>query len=162
MTSVSGTENRYAPDAMGLLIADKDVDVRTRMAEVFVSAGYNVVVTNSAASALEGVLKKKTEVVLLGSEFDEWTAGELVPLLKKCNPDLTIILISQDASLGLLRKVRREGIFYHALKPMNPEDCEEIRQAVQCAFENAASRHADRPEDHRACIRPSPRRRRLS
>lgn len=132
---------------MGLLIADKDIEVRRRMAELFITAGYNVIVTNSAANALDGILKKTAQVVLLGSEFDEWTAGELVPLLKKCNPDLTIIFVSQEAPIALLRKLRKEGIFYHALKPMNPEDCEEIRQAVQCAFDNASARRDGRGHD---------------
>ena len=46
--------------------------------------------------------------------------------------NLTIILVSDEVSLPLIRKVRREGIFFHALK----QDKDEIREAVQCAFEN--------------------------
>lgn len=124
---------------LGVLIADSDVDARKQMADLFIEAGYNVMVTNTAANALYGILKKTAQVVLLGSEFDDFNAGDLVPLLKKCNRDLTIILISDDASLPLIRKLRKEGIFYHALKPVQPEDREEIRQAVQCAFQNLAN-----------------------
>jgi len=119
---------------LGLLIADKDLEARKQMADLFIEAGYNVLVTNTAANAIHGILKKAAQVVLLGSEFDDFTAGDLVPLLKKCNRDLTIILISDDASLPVMRKLRKEGIFYHALKPVQPEDKEELRQAVQCAF----------------------------
>jgi len=53
-----------------------------------------------------------------------------------CNQNLTIILVSNEESLPLLRKLRREGIFYHALKPSALEDREELLQAVKCAFEN--------------------------
>ncbi len=120
----------------GLLIADKDVDSRKQMADIFIEAGYNVTVTNSVATALNGILKKTAQVVLISSEFDELTATDLIPLLKKCNRDLTIILVSNEMSLPLIRKLRKEGIFYHALKPVKPEDREEIRQAVECAFEN--------------------------
>jgi len=119
----------------GLLIADKDLDCRKQMAEMFIQAGYNVIVTNSAANALDGILKKTAQVVLLGSGFDDLTAADLIPLLKKCNRDVSIILLANDASLPLLRKLRNEGIFYHALKPVNGEDREEIRQVVQCAFQ---------------------------
>jgi DNA-binding NtrC family response regulator len=121
---------------LGILIADQDLDCRKQMAELLIEAGYNVIVTNSAADALDGILKKSVQVVLLGSEFDKLKAAEMVPLLKKCNRDLTIILISEDTSLPLLRKLRNEGIFYHALKPMSGEDKEEIRKAVECAFES--------------------------
>ncbi len=121
---------------LGLLIADEDIDSRKQMADLFIEAGYNVIVTNSAANALYGILKKTAQVVLLSGQFDELTANDLVPLLKKCNRHLTIILVSDDVSLSLIRKLRKEGIFYHALKPVKPEDREEIRQVVQCAFEN--------------------------
>lgn len=124
---------------LGLLIADDNMDSRKQMADLFIEAGYNVIVTNSAANALYGILKKTAQVVLLSGHFDELTAPDLIPLLKKCNRNLTIILISDDLSLSLIRKVRKEGIFYHALKPVQPEDREEIRQAVQCAFENLSN-----------------------
>ncbi|MGD0845297.1 MAG: response regulator [Geobacteraceae bacterium] len=125
---------------LGLLIAHQDVECRKQMAELFIEAGYNVIVTNSAADALNGILKKSVQVVLLGSEFDELTAADLIPLLKKCNRRLTIILVSADTSLPLIRKLRSEGIFYHALKPVNGEDKEELRKAVACAFENLRHR----------------------
>jgi len=119
----------------GLLIVDKDLDCRKQMADMFIQAGYNVIVTNSAANALEGIIKKTAQVVLLGSGFDDLTAAGLIPLLKQCNRKLPIILLANDASLPLLRKLRNEGIFYHALKPMSGEDREEIRQVVECAFQ---------------------------
>jgi DNA-binding NtrC family response regulator len=121
---------------LGLLIADGDMDSRKRMAQIFIDAGYDVTVSSSAATALYGILKKTAQVVLLSSEFDELTATDLIPLLKKCNRKLSIILVSNEESLTLIRKARREGIFYHALKPVKPEDGEEIRQVVRCAFEN--------------------------
>ncbi len=124
---------------LGLLIADEDIDCRKQMAEFFIEAGYNVIVTNSAANALYGILKKAAQVVLLGTKFDELTAADLIPLLKQCNRNLTIILVAADPSLPLIRKLRSEGIFYHALKPVNAEDREELRQAVQCAFESLRS-----------------------
>jgi DNA-binding NtrC family response regulator len=119
---------------LGLLIADKDLESRKQMADIFIEAGYNVMVTSSAANALAGILRKTTQVVLLGSEFDGLPAVDLIPLLKKCNRELTIILVSDEVPLPQMRKARREGIFYHALKPADAADSEEIRQAVQCAF----------------------------
>uniref|UniRef100_A0A831UE17 Response regulator n=1 Tax=Geobacter metallireducens TaxID=28232 RepID=A0A831UE17_GEOME len=124
---------------LGLLIADNDTIARKELADLFIEAGYNVTVTNSAANALYGILKKTAQVVLIGSEFDDFKASDLVPLLKQCDRNVTIILVSDDASLPVIRKLRKEGIFYHALKPVKQEDKEELRQAVRCAFENLLS-----------------------
>jgi DNA-binding NtrC family response regulator len=119
-----------------LLIADKDAAARKQMANLLIAAGYDVTVTDSAAKAISGVLKKTARVILLGTELDEFTYAEIVPLLKQCNRKLMIILIADDAPLPLIRKVRKEGIFYHALRPAEPEDEEEIKQVVKCALDS--------------------------
>lgn len=120
----------------GILIVEEDRDCRKQMAEMFMEAGYEVTVSDSVASALYGVLKNTAQVVVLGSKFDELSAADIIPLLKRCNRKLPIILITADTSLGLLRKLRCEGVFYHALKPVDAEGHDEIRQAVHCAFKN--------------------------
>ena len=120
----------------GVLIADENLESRKVLADLCIDAGYNVMVTTSAANVLHGILKKTAQVVLLSSEFDELAAGELIPLLKKCSRDLTIILVSDETSLPVIRKMRKEGIFYHSLKPIETEDREELKQALACAFEN--------------------------
>jgi DNA-binding NtrC family response regulator len=133
-------------NTQGLLIADEDLATRKQMAELFIDAGYQVTVPSSVAGALYGILKKTVKVVLLSTRFDELLATELIPLLKKANRDLTIILVASELPLALLRKARHEGIFYHALKPVQPADEEELRQVVKCAFEKAKQHeHHDGP-----------------
>lgn len=118
-----------------ILIADKDTEVRKEVADIFIEAGYQVETTDSAVHVLCNILEKQTPVVLLGNDFDnKVTSADLIHLLKKCNRRLAVILVSDEESLPIVRKIRREGIFYHALKPSSPEDKEEIRQAVGCAF----------------------------
>jgi len=120
-----------------LLIADEDRQNRDQIAEFFRETDYRVVAADSIDVVMKGVLRKDARVILLGTVFDNIPAGDLVPILKSCNRDLTIILISNDVSLPLMRKLRREGIFYHALKPVEKGDREEFIQAVKCAFSTA-------------------------
>lgn len=126
----------------GILIADEDMVTRKRMAELFIKAGYQVTVSNSAAGVLYGILKKTAQVVLLSPRFDEILATELIPLLKQCDRNLSIILVASELPLSLIRKARCEGIFYHALKTGRPADEEELREAVRCAFEQAARQNS--------------------
>ena len=121
-----------------LLIADEDVQARDNMLHLFGDTDYQVVAANSVDVVMRDVIKKEAQVVLLGNAFDNMPAGDLIPILKQCNQNLTIILVSNEESLPLLRKLRGEGIFYHALKPAAREDREELLQAVKCAFENVA------------------------
>lgn len=121
-----------------LLIADNDMETRRQMANLLIEAGYDVMVTNSATKTIDDVRKRKAQVVFLGTELGEFTFAELVPLLKRYNRNLRIVLIADDTPLPLIRKVREEGIFYHALRPAEPEGEEEIRQVVKCAIKNLA------------------------
>lgn len=118
----------------GILIADKDMD---RVAKLLGEEGYSVTVTDSVSHVLEGILKRLVKVVLLGSELDEIPAAELIPLLKKCNRKIEIILVAGESSLSQMRKVRNEGIYYHALKSNDPEDADELRLAVHGAMSSA-------------------------
>lgn len=121
-----------------LLIADKDIGTRRQMADLLIEAGYDVMVTSSAAKTINGVRKKRTQVVILGAKLGKFTFVEIVPLLKRYNRKLRIVLIADDTPLPSIRKVREEGIFYHALRPAGPEGEEEIRQVVKCAIEDLA------------------------
>lgn len=118
-----------------ILLVDRDSEIRRQVASVFRIDGYWVDATDSAAQALSTVLARKTPVVLLGSDFDNLIKIHLlVHLLRKCHPQLAVILISNLESIPLIRALRQEGIYYHALKPVDQDDIEEIRLAVECAF----------------------------
>lgn len=131
-------------DERGILIADRDTEFRKQVADYFREAGYQVETTDSAVHAFCSILEKQTPVVLLGNDFDKKVnSADLIHLLKKCNRRLAVILVSDELPLPLVRKIRKEGIFYHALKPAGPKDSEEIQQAVECAF--SKSRDPFRP-----------------
>ena len=126
----------------GLLITNKDQITREQMAEVFQQDGYQVETADSVINSLQGILDKTIQVVVLGGLFDESQVAKFVPLLKKCNRNLSIILVSDEIPLDLLRRIRKEGIFYHALRPVEGESWDEIRQVVKCAFENYQARQS--------------------
>ncbi|HKL49223.1 MAG TPA: hypothetical protein VJ882_06170 [Desulfuromonadales bacterium] len=119
----------------GLIIAEENLESRKRMADLFIDSGYTIMVTSTIGGVLYGVFKHAAQVVLLSETFDELKATSLVPLLKKCDRNLAIVLISAEPPLALMRRLRGEGIFYHCLTPRRAEDRDELRQVVRCAFE---------------------------
>lgn len=135
-------------DERGIIIADRDADFRTQVAEYFRKAGYEVETTDSTVHVLCSILQKKTPVLLLGSDFDQKvSSSDLIHLLKKCNRHLNVIMISDDLPLNQARQVRKAGIFYQAMKPVETGDTEELGQAVECAFKTyRANRQQERME----------------
>jgi len=123
--------------ARKILIADRNVKARTEMATFFENSHFEVETTASAAYAIAKIVQKHEPIVILGDSFEEKIASvDVIALMRRCNKNLRIILVSDDSSLETLRRVREDGIFYHALRPHNQQDNEELRSAVECAVED--------------------------
>lgn len=121
-----------------ILVADKDTAFLRDISCSLSGAGYQVETTCSTVDVISNILKKKTPVVMLGSDFDDKVnLVDLVRLLKKCNQHLAVILVSDSASFPVAQKIRKDGIFYYALRPIDAEDREEIKQAAICAIKAA-------------------------
>jgi len=118
----------------GLLIANKNNEARDQLANLFKEDDYQVVTTDSVANSLETIINKEIQVVVLDGLYDEHNVAKLVPLLKKCNRNISIILVTDDMPMNLVKKIRQEGIFYHALRPTADDHFVEIQEAVLCAF----------------------------
>ena len=123
-----------------ILIAEKDFSTRMQLVHTAAEAGYQAKTTISVAPLLSSLLRKRFPVVLLGDNFEKnIQVSDLVRLMKTSYPQVVIILVSDDISLLQVRKARELGIFYHALKPVTIEDWQELTQAMECAFNSAAS-----------------------
>ena len=118
----------------GLLIANKNHESREQLASLFDQNEYQITMADSVANALEGIINKEIQVVVIDGHYDEQNIVKLIPLLKKCNRNISIILVSDGMPMELERRIRKEGIFYHALRTAGEDNGEEIRQAVSYAF----------------------------
>jgi len=115
-----------------ILIAYQD-DLWARSLSTFLQGiGYKVRTAKMVSEMIQKVRKRSVHVALLEDEMEEVKACDLVPLLKKIDDKIQIIVISSDLSIGLVKRLRGAGIFYQAMKPV---DLEEIKSAVECAFE---------------------------
>lgn len=124
--------------ARKVMIVDRDVSTQKKMAAFFEKSNYEVTTTASAAYAIAQIVKKNQPIVILGDRFEEKiSAVDVIALMRRCNKDLRIILVSDDSSLDTLRRIREDGIFYHALKPVNQEDNEELISVVEYALGGA-------------------------
>lgn len=115
-----------------ILIAYQD-DLGTKsLSTFFHGIGYRVETVQAVSDMIRKVRKGSIHVVLLDDEIEGVKACDLVPLFKKMDDKIQVIVISSEASLGLVKRLRGAGIFYQAMKPV---DLEEVKSAVECAFD---------------------------
>jgi len=115
-----------------ILIAYQDDLWARSLSTVFHDIGYRVELARVVSDVIRKVRNGSIQVVLLDDEVEGVKAPDLVALFKKMNGKIQIIVISSEASLGLVKRLRGAGIFYQAMKPV---DLQEIKSAVECAFE---------------------------
>jgi two-component system response regulator AtoC len=114
-----------------LIAYQDDLWVRS-LTTYFHGQGYRVETAKALSEMIRKIQNSHFEVLLLDDEIEGLKACDIISLLKKVNSRIQVIMISSEESLGPVRRLRGAGIFYQAMKPV---DMEEIRSAVQCAFE---------------------------
>ena len=115
-----------------ILIAYKDDHLARSLSTHFHRIGYRVEIVGLVSEVIRRVRDGNIRVVLLDDEIEGVKACDLVPIFKKIDHRIQVIVVSSEESIGGVKRLRGAGIFYQAMKPV---DLEEIRSAVECAFE---------------------------
>jgi DNA-binding NtrC family response regulator len=115
-----------------ILIAFQD-DIWARSLSTFLhGVGYKVETAKVVSEMIRRVRNGNIDVVLLDDEIEGVKACDLVLLFKKINNKIQILVISSEEGLEAVKRLRGAGIFYQSMKPL---DLDEIKSAVECAFE---------------------------
>src|SRR4030043_396954 len=117
-----------------ILIAYQDDLWARSLATHFHRMGYRVETERLVSDMIRRLRNGNTQVLLLDDEIEGVKACYLVPVFKKINSHIQVIVISSEESIGGVKRLRGAGIFYQAMKPV---DLEEIRSAVGGAVEKS-------------------------
>jgi len=114
-----------------ILIADVDEKSSSSLAKLFAESGYSVITSKVASEVVEKIQTTRIDVLVMNIKLEGMKGYEVVPIIRKIAPRLPIIMISDDASLEIAKKVHQVGVFYYALKPL---DLQEMKLAIRDAF----------------------------
>ena len=110
-----------------VLIASSDEPFGEYIYHQLVTLGRTISRANLVSDLLRKVREEKIDILLLDDNLEGIPPYDLIPLVKRINSRLPIIALSEDSSLEMSKKVRLQGIFFLAMKPIDPA---EIRAAV--------------------------------
>lgn len=110
---------------------DSDRDSVEQLLKGLKNLGYKSEAIEQTNILLRKIKNDLIDILILA--VDTWGGGhfELIPVIKKLNRSLPIIAISGDDSLETAARVREQGVFFYALKPL---DMHEIEVAVKNAL----------------------------
>ncbi len=107
-----------------ILVADDDRTVRTVISHALSKQGYQVGATTSVAGLWDMATTGRGDVLITDVNFPDGDALDLLPRLQAKRPDLTIIVMSAQASLLTAIKAQQRGVFDYLPKPF------ELRQLL--------------------------------
>lgn len=118
-------------DAKRLLVADVDEKARQSLLDLFTREGYRVELTRLASEVIRKIQNTRIDVLIMDVDISGMKGYQIIPIIKKMEPALPIIMTSSRSSLKLAQKVRQEKIFFYAMKPL---DLKEIKLVVKDAL----------------------------
>ncbi len=110
-----------------ILIASSDEPMSEYLYHQLADFHWTILRATMVSELLRRVRSGEADVVILDSEMEGIPSYDLLPLIKKINARLPVIALSESSSVEVAIRVRQEGIFFQALKPVDPG---EIRLAV--------------------------------
>jgi len=113
-------------------IMDSDVDTVKKLTAALRKERYRVKSVNKTDELFTCINNNDLDILIL--DVDAWGVKgyELIPVIKRMDRVLPIIVTSADDSIDIAAKVREQGVFFYTLKPL---DIAEIKLAMKNALE---------------------------
>jgi len=127
-----------------VLIASSDEPLAEYLYHQLSGLGWNVSRLTGVSEIIHQVKEREDRILILDSSIEGIPAFDLLPLIKKNSPGIPVISLGEDSSLESSKRVRLQGIFFLAMKPVDPE---EIRAAAGDAIRMLKQREQRRNQD---------------
>jgi len=114
-----------------ILIMDSDQETVEKLSRFLRNEGYWVKRAEQTNRFFEKIKNEQIDVIILAVEAWGVKGFDLIPIIKKINRFVPIIVTSADDSMDVAIRVREQGVFFYAIKPL---DMNEIRLAVKNAL----------------------------
>lgn len=114
---------------INLLIVDDEEDIRNMLSRHFRFKGYNVVLAENGAQALDIMKQERMEVLITDLEMPEMNGIELLKTVKEKYPTTQKIVITGSVTMNNLLLAIKYGASRCVFKPLN--DLRELEEAVK-------------------------------
>lgn len=111
---------------MNVLVAEKDPCVAAGVEKIIQGLGHSVQQANTGKDAVERCMGMAFAVSFLDIFLPDFQGGQLIPMLKRLQPQLGIVTMTDRNSRDLEWRIRQLGILYYMTKPFNAEDLTSI------------------------------------
>jgi DNA-binding NtrC family response regulator len=109
-----------------IIICHGDSSFNDLLCKVLSEEGYDVESVYDCNEALKRLLSAKFKVFILGIRKETQEFTEIIPLIKTVDKALALITIVDDDSIEIQKKIRKQKVFYHLVKPLNTDEIKDV------------------------------------
>lgn len=116
-----------------ILIADDEQTIREGLRDCFEWEKFNIEVVACVSNGREAYTAIKNlspDIILTDIKMPEMSGLELIEITKKEFPDICVIILTGYADFEFARKAMRHGVMYYLLKPIWPQELEEVLRDI--------------------------------
>ena len=114
-----------------VVVATDDPRVINPLSQVLMKRDWCILITKSKLHSILNILDKEITFFILDFELPENSNLELISIIRAIRPRLPIIVLSEDISIHIRKKLAQIGVFYHALKPLHISELEQIVAGIE-------------------------------
>jgi DNA-binding response OmpR family regulator len=107
---------------MNILIVEDDPQITHYIISRLAKWGYNSKAAGCGKEALQLFAKNSFDLILLDIMLPDYKGYDLIPKFKSIDPEINIITMTGHNSRKLEQKVRKQGILYYMVKPIETKN----------------------------------------
>ena len=115
---------------VNILVVEDEVEVAEAIMESIERWGYRADWSETGKDALQKVRQEKYDLILIDIFLPDVKGYILIPQFKEVWPEIGIIAMTGYNSRDLENEVRKQGILYYMIKPVNTNDLRRLLDHV--------------------------------
>jgi DNA-binding NtrC family response regulator len=115
-----------------VLIVEPDIKYARELFVILADEDYDIILSRSFDDAAKKLKAGKLDCIIMDVNLPDMKGYEAVPIIKKIDPKIQIIMVADQNTRELEAEVRKQDIFYYYIKSFEP--CE-LKLAVCGIFE---------------------------
>ena len=104
-----------------ILVVDDEPEIRSLLAAVLQSKGYEVVTAADGEAALQQVPRERPAVILMDLTMPRMGGLDALPEIKRLDPDVPVIICTAHADLATAVRAMKLGAYDYLTKPFDVE-----------------------------------------
>ena len=104
-----------------ILVVDDEAEIRSLLAAVLQSKGYEVVTAEDGAAALQAVPRERPAVILMDLSMPRMNGMDALPEIKRLDAEVPVIICTAHAELATAVRAMKLGAYDYLTKPFDVE-----------------------------------------